>query len=68
MLRDARWKWLLWGLCVLSFSVVITVASAVFGIGGRPWFGWWDALHSPNGQPYTLVVAGVRPGLMAVNW
>jgi GAF domain len=58
---DARWKWLLWGLCLLSFIVVITVASAVFGVGGRPWFGWWDALHSPNGQPYTLVVAGVRP-------
>jgi hypothetical protein len=59
--RDAHWKWLLWGLCLLSFIVVVTVASAVFGVGGRPWFGWWDALHSPNGQPYTLVVAGVRP-------
>src|ERR1700722_5176389 len=59
--RAARWKWLLWGLCLLSFIVVVTVASAVFGVGGRPWFGWGDALHSPNGQPYTLVVAGVRP-------
>jgi hypothetical protein len=58
--RDARWKWPLWGLCLLSFIVTTTVACSIFGLGARPWFGWWDALHSPNGQPYTLVVAGVR--------
>ncbi len=59
--RDARWKWPLWGLCLLSLIVTVTVACGVFGLGGRPWFGWWDALHSPNGQPFTLVVAGLRP-------
>jgi hypothetical protein len=59
--RDARWKWPLWGLCLLSFIMTVTVACGIFGVGGRPWFGWWDALHTPNGQPFTLVVAGVRP-------
>ena len=59
--RDARWKWLLFGLCGLSLIITVAIAADVFGVGGRPWFGWWDALHVPTGAPYVLGVTEVRP-------
>jgi hypothetical protein len=59
--RDAGWKWLVLTLCGVSFLSTLALLGDVFGAGGRPWFGWWDAIHVPTGQPFVLRVAGERP-------
>jgi hypothetical protein len=38
----------------------------VFGLGGPPWFGWWDA-DIAIVQPFTVQIAEPRPGGAAVR-
>jgi hypothetical protein len=59
--RYRRWKWALLALCGLSFALTTFAAADLFGIGSRPWFGWWDATTAIV-APYTLAVEQPRPG------
>jgi hypothetical protein len=59
--HNVRWKWLLLGLCALSAVWIVSVILDQVGFGGRPWFGWWDALQAPTGQPYRLQMVSVLP-------
>ncbi|MGA8533480.1 MAG: GAF domain-containing protein, partial [Candidatus Tumulicola sp.] len=59
--QDVRWKWLLLSLCGLSLLTTFAVTADIFGLGGRPWFGWWDAIHVVTGRPFTVGIAGLRP-------
>lgn len=60
--RDMRWKWALLALCGLSLLGTFASAADIFGLGSRPWFGFWDANAVATGQPYTVAVAQPRPG------
>lgn len=72
---DGLKKWLLWALCVLATLWIAFLAVDNFGLGGRPWFGWFDAFRDATRQPYALVFrpraggaterAGIRDGDVA---
>jgi hypothetical protein len=38
--------WLLF-LCALAFAITFFAAADKFGLGGRPWYGWWDSNFHP---------------------
>jgi hypothetical protein len=58
----ARWKWLLVALCALCAARLLVNTVALFGLGGPPWFGWWDANFYTNGRPYTIIFDPPAPG------
>jgi hypothetical protein len=58
---DERWKWVLLVLCGLAFIALIGKAVDVFGLGERPWFGYWDSTNANDAQPYTVAVTKPRP-------
>ena len=58
--REGFWKWGLLALCALSLFTTLVVAADEFGLGGRPWFGWWDS-NVAIVQPYTVAIARPRP-------
>ena len=60
--RDRRWKSALLALCGLSFAITLFTAADTLGVGGRPWFGWWDANAATSGQLYTVEIAKPRAG------
>jgi hypothetical protein len=37
-------------------------AADTLGIGGRPWYGFWDSVLLPGDRAYTVVIEGVVPG------
>ncbi len=53
-------RWTLLGLCALAYLITIVVAIDEFGLGGRPWFGWWDA-NVEIARPYTVAITRPRP-------
>ena len=54
-------RWRLVSLSLLSLLVTLFVAGTLFGIGGRPWFGWWDS-NALRATPYTVRIVEPRPG------
>jgi hypothetical protein len=58
--REEFWKWSLLALCALSLFTTLAVAADEFGLGGKPWFGWWDS-NVAIAQPYTVAIARPRP-------
>jgi hypothetical protein len=53
---DKRMKWLLVTVCAIGFAVVFVTAADIFGLGGRPWFGNWDAGFLPTDKPFVVAV------------
>ncbi|HZZ01267.1 MAG TPA: GAF domain-containing protein [Candidatus Baltobacteraceae bacterium] len=59
---EMRWRGLLLALCALGLLVVFFDAADIYGLGGRPWRGFWDATVVTTSQPYLTVAAQPRPG------
>ena len=61
-MSDARWKWGLLAACVLVFGTLVCSIVDNFGLGGKPWFGYWDEVMALTDRPFiaqaTQVVAG----------
>lgn len=57
---DRGWRWLLPALCTLSLVLTFAVVVDQFGLGARPWFGWWDSNVVRTGQRYLLAIAQPR--------
>lgn len=49
-------RYALLGLCFVSLAITFAVAADEFGLGGRPWFGWWDS-NVTTVSPYRLAIA-----------
>lgn len=59
-------------LCALGLLIVFFDAADIYGLGSRPWRGFWDATVLTTGQPYTTTTqprpdgatttAGIRTG------
>ena len=69
-MNDKRWKWGLLAACVVVFVTVLSALFDNFGLGGKPWFGYWDDIMPSTDRPFvgqvTQVVAGgaaARAGL-----
>jgi hypothetical protein len=56
------WQWLLPALCVLSLIGVAWTNALFYGVGGRPQFGYWDAVTIPSGQPFVAEIVHTIPG------
>jgi hypothetical protein len=56
-----RWKWLLLALCGLGGLIVFATSADIFGLGGRPWLGYWDSNRVPTRQPYVVAFSDSRP-------
>ncbi|MGB6984982.1 MAG: GAF domain-containing protein [Candidatus Aquilonibacter sp.] len=54
-------RWRLVSLSLLSLLVTLFVTATLFGIGGRPWFGWWDS-NALRAAPYMVRIVEPRPG------
>ncbi len=54
--HDVRWKWLLVTACAVGFVAVFVTSADIFGLGGRPWFGNWDAGFVPTDKPFVVTV------------
>ena len=54
-------RWRLVSLSLLSLLVTLFVSATLYGIGGRPWFGWWDS-NALRAAPYTVRIVEPRPG------
>jgi hypothetical protein len=53
---ETRWKGVLLVLCGAATVVTFLGAADIFGLGGRPWYGFWDT-NIQTASPYVLVVA-----------
>lgn len=56
------WQRVLLGLCVLSMIGVAWTNAIFYGIGGRPQFGYWDAVTIPSEQPFVARIVHTIPG------
>src|SRR5262249_28905530 len=54
-------KWLLLALCAGAAATVICAWIDVFGLGARPWFGYWDGITSMTDRAYVLAVVDPAP-------
>lgn len=55
-----RWKPLLLALCALGLLVVFFSAADIYGLGSRPWRGFWDSTVVTTNRPYVTIVAQPR--------
>src|SRR5450755_1277193 len=61
--QDTKWKGPLLALCGLFALYLFVVAADNFGLGGRPWFGWFDGGGNPtSAEPYVMSLTQVQPG------
>lgn len=72
---DSLWKSLLLTLCAVAFAFAIGNVGDQWGVGGRPWFGFFDATNTPNGKPFVLENGGTssdgataRAGIRDGDW
>jgi hypothetical protein len=56
--HDVRWKWLLLAACALAFAVLCSALIDNFGLGGKPWAGWWNSLTAMTDQPFVVQIVG----------
>jgi hypothetical protein len=58
----ARWKAFL--VVLWTAGLVAFVAEGVdrLGLGGPPWFGWWDAIVVRTADPFVVGIADPHPG------
>jgi hypothetical protein len=68
-------KRLLLMLCAFNAFWIGAVIADNVGVGGRAWYGWWDADFSPAGQPYVERIDSTQPngatekaGLRTGDW
>jgi hypothetical protein len=54
-------RWRLVSLSLLSLLASLFLIVTTFGIGVRPWFGWWDS-NALRAAPYTVRIVEPRPG------
>ncbi|HYK52894.1 MAG TPA: GAF domain-containing protein, partial [Candidatus Eremiobacteraceae bacterium] len=59
--QSVRWKWSLFSLCALLAIVAVGVVVDDFGLGGKPWYGFYDSGYAPV-APYTEMFQQIRPG------
>ncbi len=62
---DARWKSVLLVLCTLALAITFFGAADNYGLGGRPWYGWWDANTVPIGSFFVTIGKPVAGGASA---
>jgi hypothetical protein len=60
--QGSRWKALLLALWALAVVVFAAESADRLGFGGRPWFGWWDAIVVGTGQPFVVRLTDPHPG------
>lgn len=51
-------------LCALALAMTAIVAADELGVGGRPWFGWWDA-NITIAEPFVLTITPNANGASA---
>jgi hypothetical protein len=54
-------KWLLLILCGLAAIWIGAVIADNVGVGGRAWYGWWDADFGASGAPYVESIHSTQP-------
>jgi hypothetical protein len=54
--QPETWKAPLLALCGVAAVVTFVSAADIFGLGGRPWYGFWDT-NVPTASPYISVIA-----------
>ena len=59
---STRWKWLLLALCSLALFANFASIAETWGLGGAPWFGYWDVFFFPTAQPYVVKFDPPQPG------
>lgn len=57
---DGRWGRLLLALCGLGLVIVFFSAADIYGLGGRPWRGFWDSTVVTTSHPYVTIHAQPR--------
>jgi hypothetical protein len=62
---DVRWKSVLLVLCSLALAITFFGAADNYGLGGRPWYGWWDANTVPVGSLFVTISKPVAGGASA---
>lgn len=60
--RDVRWSWALLVLCAVTLCATIFSLADVLGVGGRAWYGFWDANVAPTNVPYVIRLKAPRAG------
>ncbi len=56
-----RRRLILLALCGLGLLVVFFSAADIYGLGSRPWRGFWDSTVVTTGRPYLTIDAQPRP-------
>lgn len=56
------WRWLLPALVVLSMTGLVWTDANFYGIGGRPLYGYWDAVTVPSRQPFVAQIVHTTAG------
>ncbi|HKE36253.1 MAG TPA: hypothetical protein VKB39_02415, partial [Candidatus Baltobacteraceae bacterium] len=60
--HNVQWKWFLLAMWLLAALWLLANAADTLGLGGRPWYGFWDAVLMPGDRAYTMVIEGIVPG------
>jgi hypothetical protein len=58
---NTAWQYVLFALCAAAFAATICSFVDWMGVGGPPWYGWWDANAQMSRAPYTIAIAQPRP-------
>jgi hypothetical protein len=59
--RGARWKVVLLVLCGVAIVLTFVAGADAFGLGGKPWYGWWDSNVRPL-RPYVVAFSNPIEG------
>jgi hypothetical protein len=66
-IEGSRWKAALLVLWAVAAAVLVIESADRLGLGGRPWFGWWDAIMVSGSQPFIVQVAQPHAGGAAAS-
>jgi hypothetical protein len=58
---NRAWQYVLFALFATAFAITICSFVDWMGVGGPPWYGWWDANAQMSGERYTIAIAQPRP-------
>lgn len=58
---ETRWRHVLLAICAVGLFVVFVSAAAIYGLGSRPFRGFWDSTVVTTGRPYVTVDFQPRP-------